>query len=240
MIKRFSLCCICCILLLSCCRMNTIHGNRIIITERLVLSDYDHIRLSGSIGLVYHQDAAQQAKLQITTDQNIYEALNIYVKDRTLYIEPDKTKRLSPSTIDIRTHSAGLCGLKSSGSAHILISDTLETEHLRINISGSGKISTEHSLFAQQLTLHSSGSCDVFLSGNIKDASFNLSGAGKINALKCNIENADCQFSGSANAKLNVSKNLNYAISGSGNIRYKGHPKLRGHISGSGQVREIE
>jgi hypothetical protein len=123
--------------------------------------------------------------------------------------------------------------VKFSGSGKI-VCDSLITNNLSIDISGSGHIA----LGAHCNDIHAeiSGSGDLEMGGITNESNFHISGSGKIHSFNLQQNTCFAKISGSGNMYVTVSDLLDATISGSGKIYYQGNPTVNTHISGSGSV----
>lgn len=241
-----------------------IRGNRQIEIHHIQISDYDEVKIFAPVRFDYSQsDSAPY--LEVTTDQNIYEHLEIYVQGRTLYIEPQRVRNgrgaarynLQPTVLNILSNSTTLAEVDNSGSGTFQINSPLTTQKLEIDLSGSGKIYLNdtvrlHTLeakisgsgkiigyspvYASNFDGRISGSGNMDLRGDIDYGEVKISGSGNVDAPHCSFRDFTCQISGSGRIKATITHSLRYQISGSGHLYYHGSPSVSGNISGSGRV----
>lgn len=125
-----------------------------------------------------------------------------------------------------------------------------------LQVNAGGKIISENSIAADQVTLGVSGngSMDVDLKGNKIKATVSGSGAmtlrgyattidaevsgpGEINGFACALETAVVKVTGSGSCQLNVANNIDATVMGSGTVKHKGNTKTaQKKIYGSGSV----
>jgi hypothetical protein len=84
-----------------------------------------------------------------------------------------------------------------------------------------------------------SGDGNVVLNGQGQALDCTISGSGNIEALDFPVQTAKITISGSGNARVDVSEQLDVVISGSGDVEYRGDPQLNSQVSGSGKVKKI-
>jgi len=92
----------------------------------------------------------------------------------------------------------------------------------------------------ERLSVRTSGSSDVFLSGSADTFYFSSGGSANLQALDLRTRVATITCSGSSDVDINVSEELNVDVSGSSDVRYEGNPRLTSDISGSGDVKRVE
>ena len=83
-----------------------------------------------------------------------------------------------------------------------------------------------------------SGSGNLTISGEARNADFLVSGSGKIDADDLTLNDCEARVSGSGNMWVYVDRFLDATISGSGSIYYTGEPAIESRISGSGRIIE--
>jgi hypothetical protein len=84
------------------------------------------------------------------------------------------------------------------------------------------------------------GSGDIDIAGNTKDARYSTMGSGTIKAADVKAENTEAKTTGSGDIKAFASVKLNATIMGSGSIAYKGGGSVSSQIHGSGSVTPME
>jgi hypothetical protein len=214
----------------------TVKGNGTIVNEELVIEDYNEISISSFADVIYEQRTWDQPFLQISVDENILPFLDIKVKDEKLIIRSKDNTNISPTRFKVYTNSSILNKAKISGSGNMHLKGEINTDNIEIGISGSGTLATD-SLYCDKFDLWISGSGKANLKGVCNNASFKISGSGKIMAFDYQVQDLKCTISGSGTMKIHVNNSINAAVSGSGNIKYRGNPhKIDQRVSGSGNV----
>src|SRR5690606_28809703 len=107
-----------------------------------------------------------------------------------------------------------------------------------LKLSGSGNMRIYKAQF-DEINTQISGDGNIILGGSAHTLNCSISGSGNVDALDCPVQIAKVTISGSGNAKLDVSEQLDVIISGSGNVEYKGNSVVTSQISGSGTVKKI-
>ena len=229
-----------CITMQNACAFDKkVNGNGKVITKNFSISDYDKIEIEGSMEFDYTQSNTT-SKLKITLDENLFDYLDIYVKNKTLVIKKKKDFdkiNIKPTAYQVKSNSSTLNKLKKAGSCNFNILNQLNTSNFNINSVGSGNIVCKNNVNINDLSVDIAGSGSVSLTGEVNQAKITLSGAGDIGTYECCINSLNCNIVGSGNVKLWVTNHLSYNITGSGYLKYKGNPQLGEHsIVGSGKV----
>jgi hypothetical protein len=242
---------------------NAIKGNGTLVTNEISIEDYDQIKIAGSMELNYQQ-LDENPYLQLIIDENLVEFLDIYVKNRTLYIEPAKNNAgvrsysISPTKFTINTNSTQIKSIDRVGSGTInLLSDihsdkleldlagsgtvffakTINVGTLEMDLAGSGKVLCEGNLQVNVLDVDLSGSGKVSLQGKIQTCNVDVAGSGTV-SMKGNAETCKVNIAGSGSMKspdFSV-KNLRCDVAGSGKVQIDVSESLQCDIAGSGTV----
>lgn len=155
----------------------------------------------------------------ITTNSNLLPYIDIYVKDKTLYIAKRKHGELNSTKMKIIVNAENLKSMSTYGSGDSIISN-INTAIFSSATYGSG---------------------DTVLQGKAKKLFIKISGSGDVNAKNLSTEDVEASIYGSGDIITNATKNISANIHGSGSIEYYGNPqKIYQSISGSGEIRSIE
>ncbi|MCL2407528.1 MAG: DUF2807 domain-containing protein [Defluviitaleaceae bacterium] len=123
-----------------------------------------------------------------------------------------------------------------SGAARTVNSFPLRGDSVAINTSGSAR--GTFGVDTQTLTVASSGSSNVTISGNAANATINTSGSVRFNGFDLQTITADVNSSGSSRVNISVLGQLSANSSGSSRVRYSGDPSVNSRTSGSSTVRQ--
>jgi hypothetical protein len=233
--------CVMAVALLSACMLNRkVKGNKNVITKEIAISDYDRIEVSGGVNVEYSQ-SDESPSLQITLDENLFDYLDVQVKDKRLVIKPkEKSVNLAPTTFVVRSMSTALAEVKKAGSGKFTIVTGLTVDELQFKIAGSTKVVTEKAIHVNKLKIDAAGSSTMQLVGEVNEVRLEIAGSGRLDALDCEIRSLDCQIAGSGRISTFVTEHLSYEIAGSGTIEYKGNPSIeKQNVAGSGKVKKI-
>ncbi|MDR2683720.1 MAG: DUF2807 domain-containing protein [Dysgonamonadaceae bacterium] len=244
--KRFTILfawCLVTLPLFQACTLNfgkSIKGNHQIVNTEIAIGDYDEIALSLPAEVVYRQISQDEPFLQVSTDENLLQSLDIFVRGNQLVLKRQEEVNLHPSRLVIYTNSRSLSKVSIAGSGDVHLENAVNARNLEVSIAGSGDFKTD-SLYCETLDLKIAGSGDVELKGAATNAQYTIAGSGDIKAFDYLVENLDCRINGSGDIRAYVDKKLNAKISGSGDIRYKGTPaSVNQKVNGSGSISQAE
>ena len=217
-----------------------VKGNYEIVNEKIAIVDYEEIVLNLPATVFYRQISQDEAFLQLSVDKNILPYLNVFVKDKKLYINQKNDSILQPSQFVIYTNSKNLSKINLVGSGNIFMEREVNAENMEIAITGSGEVKTD-SLFCENLKVAIKGSGKAVMQGAATQANFMITGSGNVDAFDYFVSYLDCIITGSGNANVYSGEKLKATIIGSGNINYKGNPAtVSTEVRGSGRVLKIQ
>lgn len=188
-----------------------VRGSGDVITESRDVSGFSEIALFGS-GTV-RVDVNGTESLIVEAEDNIMPLLKTEVLDGRLELSVESS--ISPTTDITYTISAmALDGVSIAGSGDVTAAG-IAAESFDAEISGSGRVEPTGS----------TGSLAVEISG---------SGRYLGEALEASV--GTVRVSGSGEAVVNVTDDLDIDVSGSGGVQYIGEPNVTQSISGSGDI----
>lgn len=236
----------------------TIKGNGNIVTRNYDLTDFNEISTSLSANVNFTK--ADNYSCIVSVDENLFEYLDIKVKDNELLMgkrKGDKNTNLKATQFVIEVTAPSLESLNLAGSGTFNVLSPLNSEKIEANLAGSGDIVLNtvtvakaelnvagsgdllcNELIAEKLDCNVAGSGDLkVVAGTVREAEAGVAGSGDI-VLTCAIENLDANVAGSGDIKARVNGKLTYGIFGSGDIGYYGNPVVEGDKMG-GQVSRL-
>lgn len=216
----------------SCFHPFRIEGNYNVITVHRDLGEFTAVDSRGSLDVKIIRDTA--CFVEIEGEENLIPYIDTDIHDGVLEIDVKAHRNLDPNyPITIYVHVPMLESVELSGSGSIS-SDSLISQHMDVNVSGSGDISLL--LATTNVNAKVSGSGSISLFGSASTADFKISGSGNIHAYSFPVSECMADISGSGSMYLTVSSLLDVHISGSGSVYYYGNPSVSVSISGSGHV----
>lgn len=175
-------------------------------------------------------------KLEIETDDNLFNFLNIEVSNEKLTI--DSEKGICPRKLHIYITNPVFKEIEVNGSGDIFAQSPINTDEINIGINGSGDVSID-SIKAQKIKIEINGSGDIKVAGSADNFLVEINGSGDVKALKLLTRNATIETNGSGDVYVNTTEELSVDISGSGDVYYLGNPRSTHlSISGSGTIKK--
>ena len=234
-----------------------IKGNGNIITRTIPVEDFRTLNLGDQINagrtlsslnffvkkkapVFNYMQTLGAATLQITTDENIFDELEIEQKDGKLYIggKNNRTK-LFPTYFVANGSSSGLEKINLSGCMHFLSESLFQNPSLTIRLSGVGNVKIDD-LNCDTLKCDVSGVGNLYLTGKAEEASLDLSGVGHVYAFDCRIKDLECDLSGVGSMEVQATEQLRGNVSGVGKLRYRGDAETHTRCSGVGRIKRVD
>lgn len=177
-------------------------------------------------------------ELIIDAEPNVLEKIVTKVNNDELVIKFSEPRINLKKNIDIHITMKDVKGLTLAGSGNMNAPDQINSDEIKLVVSGSGNINI-NSLAADNIESTISGSGNIKVSGNktADELNVNISGSGNVNTENLTSEVGNIRISGSGSARVNCQSTLDARIAGSGNVYYAGSPKIDASVSGSGKVK---
>lgn len=238
----------------------TIKGDGNIITRNINVTAFNEI--STSLPATVNFTIADSYSCTVSVDENLFDYLDIKVKDNELLMgkrKEDRNTNLKATQFVIEVTAPSLKDINLAGSGSFNANSPLEAEKLEVNLAGSGDIVFHETVTVGEAELNVAGSGDLVcnelisdkldcniagsgdlkvVGGTVREAEAGVAGSGDI-VLTCDIENLDANIAGSGDIKARVSGKLTYGIIGSGEIGYYGNPVVEGDKAGRGSVTRL-
>lgn len=219
----------------SSCGVNCVDGTGKIVNKTLPIENFTELELNSSIAVFIEQGTEQ--KVEVKGNENIIELLNKELNGDTWEIEFDKCIN-SSENVEIHITLAEINRIELNGSGSISSKNNIKGEILEIVLDGSGDMNLN--LQVKELETVLNGSGDLQLSGSTKTHAIELDGSGDVNAEDLMSDNVEINLNGSGDVRVNTSYELDIKVNGSGDVYYKGNVKnIRSDINGSGNLHQI-
>ena len=154
-----------------------IKGNGNMTTVTRTTSEYDAVHCAGSFD--YILVSGTEGKIKIEGESNLLEYVITEVKDGKLIIKTEKGKNLNPSnnkTIKITIPFKDIDAASLSGSGDLWSEDVISSDNFKATLSGSGDVILK--VQSKNATGRVSGSGDLTLKGFTTNLSAKVTGSG--------------------------------------------------------------
>ena len=225
------------------------------VTEIRELSAFNRIVVNLPADVYLHQD--ENARVEITAQENIIETISNEVTDETLSLKNSSCLN-TYKTIRVDVYTNQLSMLEVQGSGDVYSDDVFRAEEqLTLNIESSG--SMEIQAEAPRIDIGIMGSGDVVLDGSSREVNtfiygsgdltmrgntdmhtLKVEGSGNARAFELETMETHIDITGSGDCEVFAQDKLDVLIQGSGNVYYKGTPVLEVTITGTGEVSYVE
>ncbi|MCC8426543.1 head GIN domain-containing protein [Mucilaginibacter sp. UR6-11] len=206
-------------------------------TEDRHLSGFHAVEVSGPFDVYITQGATESVKVEAPADviKNILTdvkggTLNIYTKQHFRWNNIFGNKKMV-----VYVTIKDVDGIALTGSGDVFFKEGINANTLRLQVTGSGDLLGK--VIVKSLISSITGSGDIKISGHADGQKVNVTGSGDYSARNLSSVNAVVSVSGSGDASVDVSGNLQANVVGSGDVHYSGNPKnISKSKSGSGDI----
>lgn len=200
---------------LTGCRYWGVRGNGDIAKEDRSIGEFTELEVSGAFVVYVQLD--EEPYLEIETDENLMSYIEIYSRGDKLIIESDKN--LNPTEdVVIHVSTYTLERLESAGANSVIVKE-VDTDELRVEISGAGSAKFR---------------------GIVNRLKCDLAGAVHLYADELEAEDVDIDVSGACNANVFATNRLKADVSGASSLYYKGNPEQKLDVSGVSKIERID
>ena len=221
---------------------------------------FNAIKVSNAIDLYLSQSNLNEVAVSASSVE-VRNHIVTEVEGGTLIIRMDNNdswwdwKKWGDTKVKAYVSVKELNALTGSGATNIRIMGGLESDKLKIKMSGasdlkgelnvgnlsitvSGASNIKSQVKALMIGIDGSGASDVELTGTVDDLSVEISGASEAKLYNLNAKGALVRASGASSAHVNVSTIIKAHASGASNINYRGSAELReSSNSGASDIR---
>lgn len=228
-------------LLLSACHYiggKRVSGNGNLTEQARTINNFTGVVVLGAIDVVL--TVGPNYAVKVEADQNLLEFIETHKDGAKLTITTrDGYNLRSRNSIKVYVTSPVYDHVEVAGSGNVTSGSKLTgSGRLDARVDGSGDVRLE--VDAPEVRSEITGSGSITLSGNTRNFDAAITGSGDVRCLDLLSERTRIDITGSGNAQVYASKELDIEISGSGTVEYGGDPQTHQEISGSGDVRKIK
>lgn len=232
MMKRLFIVPILLLVTLASCNKITPSGK--IVSDDRNISGFTSISVES--GLNADINIAQSEAVNVTADDNLLEYIETYVVNKTLIIRVANNVSFAKyPSIKITVDALSLSSLSGSGGAGLTLNYPLDSESIKVALSGGGHLSGR--VLASNLTVDLSGGSRVNMEGSCSRLRLTGSGGSTMRGYDLNSADADIVLSGGSMAELTIDSTIKIEASGGSTLRYKGNAEIQKQdLSGGSRV----
>lgn len=207
------------------------------VAKKQDLQHFNTINLSG-VGNLYIKQTDEE-NFTMEADDTLLPLIKVSVKDKTLYIDLAEASKHLKAKINYYLNIKTVNSIMASGLTHIFIPNGLQTNALKLSISGLGS-EADININVKQLVVAVEGGAKVVASGIANTQVITVNGAGDFDGSKLTGDTATLAVNGSSVAKTNVSGNLSVDVSGDAEVKYCGKPNITQNIDDNGKISRLD
>ena len=200
--------------------------------------DFKGIDLMASADVIVKHGATY--KIIVEGQQNILDILETVVDNGILRIKfKDGSWSLNYDKLNVYVETPTVSSLEISGSGNMTLESAVNAEDLDIKLSGSGNIQTADGLIAKKINVELGGSGDIKMGATTAtELTADIFGSGNFD-IKGTGEKAKLSITGSGDIDAYdfITKSTEAQTTGSGNIHCHATESLDAQIMGSGDIR---
>jgi hypothetical protein len=210
------------------------------VVERRAVGSFREIQLNAPASLVVRQGAREG--LTVRADRRVVPHLETAVRGGRLEIDLEDDRSwgrsdcIARTTVEVTVVNLTALGVSGAGSVRI---DGLKGKRLALGLSGAATVRLDRMALAD-LDLSISGAGKVQATGQATRQEVTISGTGQYEGEGLTSETAAISISGTGNARVLATRDLDATVSGVGSIQYLGNPRVRQQMSGMGKLGRIQ
>ena len=191
-------------------------GNGDVTTQTITTSGYDGIASLGFIDVELVNGA--EGQINVTTDSNLQEYIEIEVKDNVLKIKTkDRTNLSTKKGVKVTVPVESISKIQLTGSGNLRSAAAIKANEFKLNVTGSGDAVL--AIEASEVEARIAGSGNIDLSGSFTDLELSVAGSGTFKGTGLSSKSTEVSIAGSGDVKLSgTTSQLDLKISGSGNF----------------------
>lgn len=217
------------------CKASVTKGDGVIKVEEMKIQDYDRMKLSGLVTVIYELKPDAEPYLRMEGDSNILPLLKINPDKGTLNIS---VRNIEPTRLVVYTNSKSLNSISLQGAVTLQIENKLSSKAFAIDLQGSAKLVC-NDINSRNISVKTTGASNIYLKGRTPELICNISENGHVDTSALESKNINCSISGVGYLKAYAMDKMNININGSGVVEYIGSPKISKKITGSGKIENI-
>ena len=216
---------------------------------------FNAISTGGSIDVIIAD--VENASIKVSGDENLIDAVEVYVKDGVLnaHLKEDFGGYSSKIGIKVTVPNNGqIREITAAGSSDVYIEGVVVADNMSItckgssdfkgsikakncNLNFSGSSDFKGSVEAETIHVRCSGSSDCTIKGKADICNISTSGSSDFKGFDFIVNKLDCNTSGSSDIQITCNEEMKVTAGGSSDVYYKGNARIaESHLSGSSDL----
>lgn len=177
--------------------------------------------------------------VEVSTQQNIHDILNITVDAGTLKIRTKSGKSIGKyEELKFYVHAPYIDNIRQAGSGAITGDTGIVSSDFSCRIVNDGRIELS-GLALTHIEVIIAGAGSVKLEGTCANSEFGVGSSGRVQAFGLKSGTTDVQLKGNGSIETWTEDKLTVYISGTGGVYYKGNPVVSQTITGNGVLIKV-
>lgn len=202
------------------------------------IGSFHSIRVSNAIDLFLSQDETESLAVSALKEE-YRDRIKTVIEDGVLVISFNNNGFNFHGNMKLRAYVGfkELKKLTASGASDVIVTGTIKTAELSINMSGASdfKGAVETGIFNVKL----SGASDATVSGTASTLTIRTNGASDFKGYELKSDYCDIETSGASDVQVTVNKEISAKASGASDVNYKGDAIVKNQqSSGASSVRK--
>ena len=213
--------------------------------KTLELPPFTSIYVNSNYTVYLKQTNVNEVKVEALAE--IFNASEFKVEDGILMINMERKDNSNKSlwgkiddikvnpTMKVYISMKNVNTLMVNGGGKIISENSIAADNLTLAVNGGGLLDVD--IKGNKVKAEVSGSGNLNLRGYATAIEATLSGSGSLTGFNCPLETAKVKASGSGNCELNVTNNIDVTVLGNSSVKHKGNTKTATKkVYGSGSV----
>lgn len=200
------------------------------------IDDFNKIKISNAINVIYHQNADSAGYIFLYCEDNLPVHIKTQSEKGKLHIKLSGLKNKDFGIIILHVYSSFLTEIENGSSGTFETAGKICGAEVKFGIIGNGQIKAENLHYNTVKAKIMTGSGDILLAGVCNYADLSVIGSGEIRAHDLKAQQVKCTITGNGNIGCYALSKLTTLSTGSGNVFYNGQPEIKKRSIGTGKV----
>ncbi len=208
-----------------------------VVTKDYQVSDFSGVDISTDFQA--YITFSDQTSVTIEVDDNMVNFVEVNVNNGVLSVrENSRSWVKGKQTLNAYISVPSLDYIKGSSDAIIVLKNPLNTDRLKVDLSGDSTLEGE--VNANSIDTYLKGDSYLTISGGADHLKGDVSGDSEIRNYDLVIKNIDLKLRGDSVAEVTVQESMKVDLNGDSEMRYKGNPEvMKQYVRGDSEIRKV-